>query len=112
MNNNFDDILNKDGSNNPQGLSDLNDVLNNDDSMLENSDDDFEKEAAEGLQQIGADKIPSLVNEINRNLNSQLKIKKRLKKKEIDQSAVIITIITLLVIIVVSFIIIKKYYQQ
>lgn len=112
MNNNFDDILNKDENSHQQGLSDLNDVLNNEESISEKSDDDFDKEAAEGLQQIAADKIPLLVNELNRNLNSQLKTKKRLKKKEIDQSAVIITIITLLVIIVIGFIIIKKYYQQ
>ena len=109
MNNDFDDILNNDENNNPEGLSDLNDVLNSD-SILEKSSDDFDKEAAEGLQQIGTDKIPSLVNEINRNLSSQLKIKKRLKKKEIDQSAVIITIITLLITIVLAFFIIKKYY--
>ena len=110
MNNNFDDILNNQGSHNQQGLNDLNDALNSDESVLEKCSDDFEKEAAEGLEQITGNKIPALVNEINRNLKSQLKNRKRLKKKEINQSVVIITIITLLIVIVLAYLVIKKYY--
>lgn len=110
MNNNFEDILNKEESNNHERLNDLNDSLYSDDLVFEKSKNDFDKEAAEGLQQIADNKIPALVNEINRNLKSQLKNKKRLKKKSLDQSAVIITIITLLLIIVLAYIIIKKFY--
>ena len=110
MNNNFEDILNKEESNNHERLNDLNDALYSDDLVFEKSKNDFDKEAAEGLQQIADNKIPALVNEINRNLKSQLKNKKRLKKKSLDQSAVIITIITLLLIIVLAYIIIKKFY--
>ncbi len=110
MNNNFEDILNKEESNNHERLNDLNDALNSDELMFENSNDDFDKESAEGLQQITCNKIPILVNDINRNLKSQLKNKKRLKRKSLDQSAVIITIITLLLTIVLAYIIIKKFY--
>ncbi len=109
MNNNIEDILNNQESNNQQGLNDLSNALNRDE--FESFNDDFEKEAAEGLQQITGNTIPALVNEINRNLKSHLKNKKRLKKKNPDQSAVIITIITLLIIIVLAYIIIKKFYS-
>ena len=109
MNNNMDDNFDKKGSNNQQGLNDLHDVLNSEESIYETSIDEFDEEAAEGLQQISNDKIPSLVNEINRSLKSHLKSKKRLKKVDIDQSAVVITIVTLLIIIVLAYIVIKKF---
>ena len=110
MNNDSKDILTKEESNNHERLNDLNDALNSDELMFEKTDADFEKEAAEGLQQITGNKIPALVNEINRNLRHQLKNKKRLKKKNLDQSGIIITIITLLLLIVLGYIIIKKFY--
>lgn len=110
MNNNFENILNSEESNNPERLNDLNDALNREDFILEELHEDFDREAAEGLEQIKNNKIPSLVNQINGNLKSQLKNKKRIKKKIPDQSAVIITIITLLIIIVIAYIIIKKFY--
>ena len=110
MNNNFEDILNKEESNYQQGLNDLNDALSSDELVSQKSNDDFDKDAAEGLQKITGNKLSGLANEINRNLKSQLKNKKRVKKKSIDQSAVIVIIITLLIIIVLAYIIIKKFY--
>ena len=107
MNNNFENTLNKEENSNHERLNDLNDAINSTDP----SNDDFDSEAAEGLQQIAGNKIPLLVNQINGNLKSQLKNKKKSKKKNSDQSTVIITIITLLIIIVVAYIIIKKFYQ-
>ena len=111
MNNNIEDILSDDKSDNQKRLIELNDVLKSEEIIPEDTDDDFEKDAAEGLQQIKKNNIPILVNELNQNLKSQLKNKKRAKKQIPDQSAVLITIITLFLIIVVAFVIIKKYYQ-
>ena len=111
MNNNIEDILSDDKSDNQKRLIELNDLLKSEEIILENTDDDFEKDAAEGLQQFEKNNIPILVNELNQNLKSQLKDKKRLKKRIPDQSPVLITIITILLLIVVAFVIIKKYYQ-
>ena len=111
MNNNIEDILSDDKSDNQKRLIELNDVLKSEEIIPEDTDDDFEKDAAEGLQQIGKNNITILVNELNQNLKSQLKNKKQLKKRIPDQSAVLITIITLLLLVVVAFVIIKKYYQ-
>lgn len=111
MNNNTEDILSDDKSDNQKRLIELNDLLKSEEIILENTDDDFEKDAAEGLQQFEKNNIPILVNELNQNLKSQLKDKKRLKKRIPDQSPVLITIITILLLIVVAFVIIKKYYQ-
>ena len=111
MNNNFENTLNNDENDNHERLNDLNDALNRDDYVLEEMHEDFDREAAEGLKQIANNKIPLLVNQINGNLKSQLKNKKRIKKKIPDQSSVIITIITLLIIVVLAYIIIKKFYQ-
>ena len=110
MNNNFENILNNEENDNPERLNDLNDALNRDDFILEELHEDFDLEAAEGLEQIANNKIPLLVNQINGNLKSQLNNKKRIKKKIPDQSTVIITIITLLITIVIAYIIIKKFY--
>ena len=111
MNNSIDDILNQEESDNQKRLTELNDVLNNEEISFEESDDDFEKDAAEGLQQFNKNQIPVFVNELNQNLKSQLKNKKRTKKQIPDQSAVLITVITLLLLVVVAFVIIKKFYQ-
>lgn len=111
MNNNIEDILSDDKSDNQKRLIELNDLLKSEDIISEETDDDFEKDAAEGLQQIEKNNIPILVNELNQNLKFQLKNKKRSKKQLPDQSAVLITIITLLLLITVAFLIIKKYYQ-
>ena len=111
MNNNTEDILSDDKSDNQKRLIELNDVLKSEEIIPEDTDEDFEKDAAEGLQQIEKNNIPILVNELNQNLKSQLKNKKRLKKRIPDQSAVLITIITLLLLVVVAFVIIKRYYQ-
>ena len=111
MNNNTEDILSDDQSDNQKRLIELNDLLKSEEIISEDTDDDFEKDAAEGLQQIEKNNIPILVNELNQNLKSQLKNKKRLKKRIPDQSPVLITIITILLLIVVAFVIIKKYYQ-
>ena len=111
MNNNIEDILSDDKSDNQKRLIELNDVLKSEEIIPEDTDDDFEKDAAEGLQQIERNNIPILVNELNQNLKSQLKNKKRTKKQIPDQSAVLITVVTLLLLVVVAFVIIKKYYQ-
>ena len=111
MNNNIEDILSDDKSDNQKRLIELNDVLKSEEIIPVDTDDDFEKDAAEGLQQIEKNYLPILVNELNQNLKSQLKNKKRTKKRIPDQSAVLITIITLLLLVVVAFVIIKKYYQ-
>lgn len=111
MNNNFKDISSDDKNDNQKRLIELNDLLKSEEIISKDTDDDFEKDAAEGLQQIEKNNIPILVNELNQNLKSQLKNKKRLKKRIPDQSPVLITIITLLLLIVVAFVIIKKYYQ-
>lgn len=111
MNNINDDILNRKDSDNQKRLTELNDVLNNEEISFEDLDDDFEKDVAEGLQHFNKNQIPVLVNELNQNLKSQLKNKKRTKKQIPDQSAVLITVITLLLLVVVAFVIIKKYYQ-
>ena len=111
MNNNTEDILSDDQSDNQKRLIELNDVLKREEIIPEDTDEDFEKDAAEGLQQIEKNYLPILVNELNQNLKSQLKNKKRTKKRIPDQSAVLITIITLLLLVVVAFVIIKRYYQ-
>ena len=111
MNNNTEDILNNDESYNQQRLAALHNILNNEEGTSDEIDDDFEKDATEGLQQFDEHQIPHLVNELNRNLKLQLKSKKRVKKRIPDQSAVLITIITLLLLVILAFIIIKKYYQ-
>lgn len=111
MNNSNDDILNREDSDNQKRLTELNDVLNNEEISFEDLDEDFEKDVAEGLQHFNKNRIPVLVNELNQNLKSQLKNKKRTKKQIPDQSAVLITVITLLLLVVVAFVIIKKYYQ-
>ena len=111
MNNNIEDILSDDKSDNQKRLIELNDVLKSEEIIPEDTDKDFEKDAAEGLQQIEKNYLPILVNELNQNLKSQLKNKKRTKKRIPDQSAVLITIIILLLLVVVAFVIIKKYYQ-
>lgn len=111
MNSSIDDILNQEESDNQKRLTALNDVLNNEEISFEDTDADFEKDAAEGLQHIDKNQIPVLINELNLNLKSQLKNKKRIKKQIPDQSAVLITVITLLLLVVVAFVIIKKYYQ-
>ena len=111
MNNNTEDILNQNESDNHKSFAALQDALNNIESNSEEIDDDFEMDAAEGLQQFDSNKIPHLVNELNRNLKSQLKSKKRINKRIPDQSAVLISIITLLLLVVLAFLIIKKYYQ-
>ena len=111
MNNNFENILNNDENDNHDRLNDLKDALNRDDFILQELHNDFDREAAEGLEQIANNNIPSLVNQINGNLKSQLKNKKRIKKKIPEQSSVIFTIITLLIIVVLAYIIIKKFYQ-
>lgn len=111
MNNSIDDILNQEENDNQKRLAELNDVLNNEEVTYQETDEDFEKDAEEGLQQINKTQIPVFVNELNQNLKSQLKNKKRTKKQIPDQSAVLITVITLLLLVVVAFVIIKKYYQ-
>ena len=111
MNYNIEDILSDDKSDNQKRLIELNDVLKSEETIPEDTEDDFEKDAAEGLQQIGRNNIPILVNELNQNLKSQLKNKKRTKKQIPDQSAVLITIVILLLLVVVAFVIIKRYYQ-
>ena len=111
MNNNIENILNDDKSDNQKRLIELNDLLKSEETIPQETDEDFEKDAAEGLQQIENKNISFLVNELNQNLKFQLKNKKRIKKQLPDQSAVLITIITLLLLIVVAFVIIKKYYQ-
>ena len=111
MNSSIDDILNQEESENQKRLTALNDVLNDEEISFEETEADFEKDAAEGLQQFDKNQIPVLINELNLNLKSQLKNKKRLKKQIPDQSAVLITVITLLLLIVIAFVIIKKYYQ-
>ena len=111
MNNNIENILNDDKSDNQKRLIELNDLLKSEEAIPQETDEDFEKDAAEGLQQIENKNISFLVNEVNQNLKFQLKNKKRIKKQLPDQSAVLITIITLLLLIVVAFVIIKKYYQ-
>lgn len=110
MNSNIDDILNNDERDNQKKLSALHDVLNHE-GTAEELDDEFEMDASEGLQQFDERQIPYLVNELNQNLKSQLKSKKRVKKHIPDQSTVLITIITLLLLVVLAFIIIRKYYQ-
>ena len=111
MNISIDDILNQEENDNQKRLAELNDVLNNEEVTYQETDEDFEKDAEEGLQQINKTQIPVFVNELNQNLKSQLKNKKRTKKQIPDQSAVLITAITLLLLVVVAFVIIKKYYQ-
>ena len=111
MNNNIDDTLNREENENHKRLAELHDVLQHEESRLEDTQDDFEKDAAEGLKQIQHDSIPVLVNELNRNLTTNLKNKRKLKKQIPDQSGVLIAVIVILILAVVAFVVIKKYYQ-
>lgn len=89
-------------------LIELNNAIHADETSDTDPLYDFDEDAAEGLQQIKEHKISGLVAQINSNLSSQLKNKKRIRPKITDQTMVIVTVITILILIILSFIVIKQ----
>ena len=108
MNNDFEKILPNDNDANHHRLMELNNAINVDEDLNDSTNNDFEGDAAEGLHQINENKIPNLIDQINTNLSSQLKNKKRRRIKIPDQTGVLITIVIILLLVIVAFIVIKK----
>ncbi len=108
MSNNFEKISPESNDAKKLLLSELNNALNEDDSIPDAPSAEFDEDAAEGLQQIEAAKIPQLVSQINSNLSAQLKNKKKGLPKIPDQSMVIMTVVTLLILLIITFLVVKR----
>ena len=91
---------NKDGKNDL--LNDLNEDLN--------AANEFEQDAAEGLQQLPQADIPSMVQKLNTELSHSLSKKKK-RRQLPDQSIVYISIIIILLLITVAYIILRRSMQ-
>ena len=104
MNNDLPNISspgnNKDGKNDL--LNDLNEDLN--------AANEFEQDAAEGLQQLPQADIPSMVQKLNTELSHSLGKKKK-RRHLPDQSIVYISIIIILLLITVAYIILQRSMQ-
>lgn len=72
------------------------------------AEEDFEKDASEGLADVPALKVPLIVEQLNAHLHHQLKKKKGKRKGIPDQSFIIITVIIVLLLIVVAWVVIRK----
>lgn len=79
------------------------------------ADDEFMKDAVEGLEQFKNKKdLGTLVEQLNRDLKKQTEKKKKKKerRKLKEQPWLYITIITILLLVVISFVLIKKYLAE
>ena len=92
--------------NNNAGKNDLLNDLNED----LNAANEFEQDAAEGLQQLPKADIPSMVQKLNTELSHSLGKKKK-RRQLPDQSYVYITIIIILLLITVAYIILRRSMQ-
>ena len=79
------------------------------------ADDEFMNDAVEGLEHF-KDKthLPSLVEQLNKDLKKQTAKKKAKKEKRKlkDQPWFYITLVILLLLVIISFVVIKKYLSQ
>ena len=83
---------------------------------LENqmNDDPFMNDAMEGLQQMeNKNKIPFLVQDLNKSLKKQLRKKNKRKNKGAfkEQSWIYLSAIILLTLLVIAYIVIRNYYR-
>ena len=88
-------------------LQDLDAIPYNEDSHAA-SEAVFEKESAEGLAQLNAEKVPVLIEQLNRGLHQHIKKTKRAKNQLPGMSFVNITVITVLILIIIAYIVIRK----
>lgn len=109
MSNDMDNILPQHQPDSNKRLQELSDALNREEDLEEQQDHFFEEDAKEGLQQLDKEKIPDIISQLNANLTTQLKTKKRNKKKIPDQTMVIVTIVTILLLVIVAFIVIRRF---
>lgn len=68
----------------------------------------FEKESAEGLAQLNAEKVPAIIEQLNRGLHQHINKSKRPRNELPGLSFVNITVITVLLLIIIAYIVIKK----
>ena len=83
-------------------------LLENLHQELNYDEDSFEKEAAEGLQQIPSGDISIMIKKLNTSLLQQIAKKKKKKRGISEQPMIYVTIIILLLLIVTAYIILKK----
>ena len=88
-------------------LQDLDGIPYNDDSHAA-SEAVFEKESAEGLAQLNAEKVPVIIEQLNRGLHQHLKKTRRKKNQLPGLSFMNITVITVLLLIIIAYIVIRK----
>jgi len=77
-------------------------------------EDDFESEAMEGLESISnKKKLPSVVDQLNRDLRKKLEKKKRLREKlrYKDQPWIYFAILIILLLVIISYFILHKMLQ-
>lgn len=108
MNNDLNDITGGDtyGSDKKRLLDDL---YSDTSPEASGTPDDaaFEKDSAEGLAQLHQDRVPVIVEQLNRHLLRQLKKKKKKTGRLPDQSFVYITVITVLVLVIIAYIVVR-----
>lgn len=109
MSNDMDNILPQHQPGSNKELQELSDALNMEEDQDEHQDHFFEEDAKEGLELIDREKVPDIISQLNANLRTQLKTKKRNKKKIPDQTMVMVTIVTILMLAIVAFIVIKRF---
>ena len=72
------------------------------------ADISFEKDSAEGLAHLNSEKIPVIIDQLNRNLRRHVKKNRRTKNQLPGQSFGYITVITVLLLLVLAYIVIRK----
>ena len=88
-------------------LRELDDIMQPEDNPKA-ADISFEKDSAEGLAHLNSEKIPAIIDQLNRNLRTQVKKSRRTKNRLPGQSFGYITVMTVLLLLVLAYIVIRK----
>ncbi len=103
MNNELDNILPNDEQM-QKGLH----ALSKD--LFSEEEDFFEQDAQEGLQQMPSEKLCSIVDTLNADLNKKLQKNKKRKRAGIaSQQGIYVITITILILVVMAFVVIKIF---